>query len=59
MNNCNCFANTREECICDRIEGYDVETGIPLVSLNDSEWAYLHPNERKKRMQSVVVKVDK
>jgi DTW domain-containing protein YfiP len=37
-----CFTDTREQCICDRIEGYDAETGYPIVSITEEEWNYLN-----------------
>lgn len=40
---CNfCFAYVKTECICDRITGYDPETGVPIVDVTDSEWHYLY-----------------
>jgi hypothetical protein len=39
---CNeCFADTEEECICNRILAYDPETGVPIVDLTDAEETYL------------------
>lgn len=35
----NCLGNEKE-CICNRIGGYDVETGIPIVDVTDDEWRY-------------------
>lgn len=45
-----CFADTPEECICDRIEGFDAETGYPIISINELEWEYLHSKKRKRRV---------
>jgi DTW domain-containing protein YfiP len=36
-----CFADTRDQCICDKIEGYDAETGYTIVSITEEEWSYL------------------
>jgi hypothetical protein len=36
-----CFANIRSQCICSCIEGYDLATGIPIVSISEEEWEYL------------------
>lgn len=39
---CNdCFADVEEECICNRIIGYDAD-GVPIVDINDYEWYYLY-----------------
>jgi hypothetical protein len=42
---CECFANVEGECICDRIVGYDAETGIPKVDMTDEEWYYLYGSQ--------------
>jgi hypothetical protein len=37
-----CFANTESECYCNRIQGYDANTGLPIVAIFQSEWdAYI------------------
>jgi hypothetical protein len=38
----NCFAESAEECICERIEGYHPDTGYPIVSITDEEWNYIY-----------------
>jgi hypothetical protein len=43
-----CFANAPEECICDRIEAFDPDTGYPIISINETEWKYLHSKKRKR-----------
>jgi hypothetical protein len=40
-----CFADVESECICDRIVGYNAETGFPIVEVTEEEEAYLY-NER-------------
>lgn len=37
-----CSAYIESECICNRIVGYDAETGIPRVDMTEEEWAYLY-----------------
>ena len=38
----NCFADTKSDCYCDRIQGYDANTGLPIVAIYQSEWdAYI------------------
>ena len=37
----NCIAPIESECICNRIVGYDAETGTPRVDMTKEEWAYL------------------
>jgi len=38
----NCIASIESECICNRIVGYDAETGTPRVDMTKEEWAYLY-----------------
>jgi hypothetical protein len=44
-----CFSYTKEECICDRIIGYDTRTGIPIVDLTIDEKRYLYSNQKTRR----------
>jgi hypothetical protein len=44
---CDCYGETPDECICDRIEGYDGETGYPIISINERELSYLHSGIEK------------
>ena len=37
-----CIASIESECICNRIVGYDAETGTPRVDMTKEEWAYLY-----------------
>jgi hypothetical protein len=37
-----CFADIESECICNRIVGYDAETGYPIVDLTEDNEAYLY-----------------
>jgi DTW domain-containing protein YfiP len=37
-----CFAAIESECLCNRIVGYDAETGVPIVDISDDEWHYLY-----------------
>lgn len=37
-----CFAYIESECFCDRIVGYDAETGYLIVDVTEEEWAYLN-----------------
>jgi hypothetical protein len=37
-----CFADRESDCICERIVGYDAETGYPVVDVTEEEWVYLH-----------------
>ena len=43
-----CFADAREQCICDKIEGYDAETGYPIVTITEEEWSYLNSDTSSK-----------
>ena len=36
-----CFAYTESECFCDRIVGYDPESGYPIVNLTEDDEKYL------------------
>ena len=42
-----CFAYIESEFFCDRIVGYDAETGYPIVDVTEEEWAYLHNKSEK------------
>jgi hypothetical protein len=42
-----CFAYIESECFCDRIVGYDAQTGYPIVDVTEEEWAYLHNKSEK------------
>jgi hypothetical protein len=42
-----CFADIESEFICDRIVGYDAETGYPIVDVTEEEWTYLHNKSEK------------
>lgn len=41
----NCFEN-KNQCICHRIQGYDPNTGYPIVSITEEEWDYIHHNSK-------------
>lgn len=40
-----CCADTKGECICDRITGYYRDTGVPIVDITDDEANYLSSKE--------------
>jgi len=42
-----CFADRESDCICDRLVGYDAETGYPIVDVTEEEWVYLHNRSEK------------
>jgi hypothetical protein len=37
-----CFAYVESECFCDRILGFDAETGYPIVDVTEDDEAYLY-----------------
>ena len=40
---CNdCFADIESECFCNRIVGYDAETGYAVVDITEDDEGYLY-----------------
>jgi hypothetical protein len=47
-NYCSNCLERNKECFCDRIQGYDPRTGLPILFITEEEWQYINSNQKKK-----------
>lgn len=48
-----CLADSSQDCICKKILGYDIETGIPIVALTNEECEYLSKSVANKKEKDI------